>query len=142
MFENFHHTTPIQIRFKDVDKQGHVNNANHHTYVETARINYFADVLGRKIDWDENGLLLARVEMDYKEPVFLEEDIRVYSRVIRLGNKSFEMESIIAKHSDDSRRICAVAKSVVVCYNYNIKQTIEVPSHWREKFKAFEKNTI
>ena len=27
----YRHKTPIQIRFKDIDKLGHVNNANHIT---------------------------------------------------------------------------------------------------------------
>jgi acyl-CoA thioester hydrolase len=142
MYKEFNHTTPIQIRFKDIDKQGHVNNANHHTYVETARVNYFDEVLGRVIDWDETGLLLARVEMDYREPVFLGETIEVLSRVSRLGKKSFEMNNVIVKVKGDDKRECAIAKSVIVCYNYKKKETIEIPEQWREKFKLFEKNTI
>ena len=29
----FRHRTSIQIRFKDIDSMGHVNNANHFTYL-------------------------------------------------------------------------------------------------------------
>ena len=49
----FRHKTKIQIRFKDIDKLGHVNNANHITYFELARVDYF-DALadeGVKIEW-------------------------------------------------------------------------------------------
>ena len=45
--------TPIQIRFKDIDRLGHVNNANHVTYFELARVDYFNALAGDdiKIDW-------------------------------------------------------------------------------------------
>ncbi len=142
MFKEFNHSTPIQIRFKDIDKQGHVNNAIHHTYVETGRIHYFDDVLGRGVDWDKTGLILARVEMDFKEPIFIEDEIVVHTRVSRLGRKSFDMTNLVIKKTGDSERICSQAKSTIVCYNYVIKETIEIPEQWIEKFKQFEKNKI
>ena len=46
------HRTPIQIRFKDVDALGHVNNANHLSYFEYARIRFFDDLIGTEIDWE------------------------------------------------------------------------------------------
>ena len=44
--EGFKHKTSIQLRFKDVDMMGHVNNANHFTYLELARVKYFNEVAG------------------------------------------------------------------------------------------------
>jgi acyl-CoA thioesterase FadM len=41
VLETYIHKLKIQILFKDIDKQGHVNNANHITYFETARVDYF-----------------------------------------------------------------------------------------------------
>ena len=45
MIANFKHKTLIQIRFKDVDMMGHVNNANHLTYFELARVHYFDEII-------------------------------------------------------------------------------------------------
>ena len=45
---SFNHFTEIQIRFKDIDMQGHVNNANHLTYAEIARVEYFKKVREKK----------------------------------------------------------------------------------------------
>ena len=39
----FKYKLKIQIRFKDIDKMGHVNNAIHLTYFETVRVEYFKD---------------------------------------------------------------------------------------------------
>jgi acyl-CoA thioester hydrolase len=139
MYKNFIHKLPIQIRFKDVDKQGHVNNANHITYFETGRIYYFDQVLGRNVDWDKTGILLARTEIDYFEPVFMEDEITVYTKVVRLGTKSFEMNNYLLKKSGEEYKECAFGKSILVSYDYTIRQTTEIPKDWREKFENFEK---
>ncbi len=49
----FKQKTAIQIRFKDIDMMGHVNNANYITYFELARLTYFDSLKdeGVKIDW-------------------------------------------------------------------------------------------
>ncbi|HEX8514774.1 MAG TPA: thioesterase family protein, partial [Bacteroidia bacterium] len=94
--EPFKHKTPIQIRFKDVDRLGHVNNANHITYFELARVDYFNAVMGDiRIDWDSESLILARMEMDYKQPILLDDKLSVYTWVSRIGSKSFDMSCSI-----------------------------------------------
>jgi acyl-CoA thioester hydrolase len=132
----FLHETKIQIRFKDVDKQGHVNNANHLTYAETARVTYFREVLGKNVDWNSTGLLLARTEIDYIQPIFLEDDLSVLSSVTKLGTKSFDMENILLNSEEV---VFAKVKSVFVCYDYHSKKSIPLPEDWRGKFTHFEK---
>ncbi|MFN5458581.1 MAG: acyl-CoA thioesterase [Bacteroidota bacterium] len=134
------HTTKIQVRFKDIDQQGHVNNANHLTYAETSRVNYFQQILGKDVDWDETGLLLARTEIDYIEPIFLEDEIEVTCAVSAIGNKSFDMENVILKITAEEKKVCAKVKSVFVCFNYNTKSSTMVPEIWKHKFIEFEKN--
>lgn len=134
-YNDFIHATPIQLRFKDVDRQGHVNNANHITYFETASVNYFIDVLGKNIDWDATGVLLAHTELDYLEPIFLEDEIIVFTKVSKLGTKSFEVENVIVKKIDDKLTQCATGKSVFVCYDYHQKKSIQIPIEWRNKFE-------
>lgn len=132
----FRHKTPIQIRFKDIDRLGHVNNANHITYFELARVDYFNVLMGRgtKIDWDDESLILARMEMDYKQPILLEDKIAVYTWVSRLGSKSFDMSCSIVKYMEGGAEI-EVAKglAVIVCFNYKLNQTIPIPEGWKEK---------
>jgi acyl-CoA thioester hydrolase len=138
MHHNFFHRTPVQVRFKDIDKQGHVNNANHLTYIETARVSYFNQVLGPDVDWDKTGLLLAKTEIDYYIPIFLNDAIEVYTKVSRIGQKSFDVSNCIVKIVDQKITECASARSVFVCYDYLKKTTIAVPDQWKEKFITFE----
>jgi len=133
------HRTPIQIRFKDVDKMGHVNNANHATYFELARMKYFDDVVDTKIDWTKQGVILARVEIDYKIPILLEDKITVLSKCSRLGTKSFDITHSIIKTQNGKEIETATGKSVVVCFDYEKNETINIPDEWKKKALDYEK---
>jgi acyl-CoA thioester hydrolase len=136
--KDFKHKIKIQVRYKDVDKQGHVNNANHLTYFETARVEYFKDVFRREMDWIKTGMILAKSEIDYFEPIFLEDDIFCYTKITSFGNKSFEISNILTKSTDKGEINVAEGKSVIVCFNYETKQTTEIPLEWKDAVKAYE----
>ena len=130
----FKHSTDIQIRFVDIDKMGHVNNATLLSYFEIARTHFFDETIGQQANWFERGLIIAHTEIDYLLPVYLRDAIRVYVRIIRIGKKSFEIEHLLVKTETGTEHICSVANSVMVCMDYTKKTTIEIPAEWKEKF--------
>lgn len=134
----FKHKTEIQIRFKDIDLLGHVNNANHLTYFEYARVKYFDDVAGHEINWNENGLILAKATIDYKLPIFLKDKVYVYTRCSRIGIKSFELSYQMVKEEENREIVLAEGTTVLVCYDYKNRKSIPVPEKWREKLELFE----
>ena len=115
---NFKHKTPIQVRFKDIDALGHVNNANHLSYIEHARVHYFNDAVGANINWSEEGIILAKAIIDYKMPILLNDKVFVYTRCSRTGNKSFDLEYMIVKEENGKEVVLATATTVMVCFNY------------------------
>ena len=131
----YKHKTPIQIRFKDIDKLGHVNNANHVTYFEYARVDYFNAfaVEDIKIDWVNEGVILAKIEMEYIRPILLEDRVFVYTWVSRIGNSSFDMSCSIVKEEKGQETELAKGKAVIVCFNYATNKPIRVPAKWKEK---------
>ncbi len=131
----FKHKTQIQIRFKDIDKLGHVNNANHVTYFELARVDYFNALAdeGVKIDWVNQGVILAKIEMEYKQPIFLEDKVFVYTWVSRVGSKSFDMSCTIVRVVDGVEVEAAKGLAIIVCFDYNKNESITIPELWKEK---------
>lgn len=136
--QTFRHQTLIQVRFKDVDMMGHVNNSNHITYFEMARVNYFNEIIAETIQWNSQGIILAHMEIDYKQPLLLTDEVRVYSRVSKFGNSSFEFKYCITRKDKTGEHLAATGKSVQVCFDYNQSKAIAVPKSWKEKVKAFE----
>ena len=139
---DYHYCTSVQVRFIDIDKMGHVNNATVLTYFEIGRLDYFDEVIGKSNDWFGRGLILAHTEVDYLIPIFVHDEIKVYSRVIKLGTKSFEIENLLVKVKDGVEVFTAFARSVIVCMNYTEHKTIPIPDIWKEKLNAFERKAI
>lgn len=133
-FRFFH---PIIVRYGDLDPQGHVNNAAYLTFLEHARVNYI-----RHLDlWDGKsflkiGFILARVELDYKAPILMTDEIEVGVRTSRLGNKSLDMEYLVREIGGG--KIYGVAKTVQVAFDYRAGKTIPLRPNWRETISGFE----
>ncbi len=134
----YKHKTQIQIRFKDVDAMGHVNNANHFTYFEIARVHYFNEVVNETINWSKQGIILAHMEIDYRNPILLTDEVWVYTGIIHLGMKSFEVGYQIIRIINGKEIIAAEGKSVQVCFDYDTNKTIPIPDLWKQKVLAYE----
>ncbi|WP_050032661.1 acyl-CoA thioesterase [Halorubrum halophilum] len=84
------YTTEIDVRFRDIDAMGHVNNAVYATYLEQARTTYFRDVL----DADISALatVLASLSIDFRRPVELTDGtVTVEIEIDKLGTTSVTM---------------------------------------------------
>ncbi len=113
------------VRFNDLDGMGHVNNAVYSTYLEQARLAWFGSDERMPLE----DVILARTEIDFRSPLSVGEVVEIGVRPTRLGTKSFELE--YEMRSDG--RLVAQAKSVLVGYDYERAQSVEVPARWRER---------
>lgn len=136
----FKHSTPIQLRFADMDAFGHINNANYLTYLEEARIKYLDDIIHWDYGWSKMAIIMAHVDIDFKLPTLYKDDAVIYTRCSKLGTKSFTLEYKMIKIENGEEIILAMATTVVVMYNYEIKSSVHVPEEWKEAIKKFEEN--
>jgi acyl-CoA thioester hydrolase len=137
--EGFKHKTPIQVRFKDVDMMGHINNADYFSYVEVARLKYYDTVIGADSDWhDQHGLIMAHFEINFLKAASFDDMISVYTRCSKLGKKSFELEWKIVSESNEQETTLADGKTVIVCYDYNSALTVEIPPDRKQMIKEFD----
>ncbi len=87
----------------------------------------------------DTGIILARIEIDYKAPVFLHDTIFVYTRCSRLGTKSLTLDWIIVREKSGQEEVVAQGIAVLVCYDYIHEKTIPIPEEQRKAIEAFEK---
>lgn len=133
--EGFKIVSDVQVRFSDTDALGHVNNAVYLSYLESARVDYLRELLGAK-KIEDLGVIIARVEIDYKSPAFHHETLRVGCRVEEIGGSSIRMDYRIEDKA--TGRLVALAKSVLVAYDYAAARVVRVREDWREKMEAFD----
>ena len=135
--EEFRFYQSIQIRYNDIDAQGHVNNARYVTYLELARFRYITDLgLWGGESFLDLGLIVADNHISYLAPIKLNQRIRVGTRVSRIGNKSLIFSYQI--EDEDSNQVMATAETVMVSYDYRTKATTPVSGEWRDKISRYE----
>jgi acyl-CoA thioester hydrolase len=116
-----------QVRFRDIDGLGHVNNAVFLTYMEQARAALLLEH-ARVTSLEALRMILARVEIDFRSPVGYGEAVDVDVRPGRVGTKSFDLEYTLRV----GERVVAEATSVQVAFDYETGETIAVPDAWRK----------
>ncbi len=134
----FRHHYPLQVRWSDMDALGHVNNARFLTYLEQARIHYVRDLKLWEGKPDKLGLIIAKVVIDFKLPLFATDDVHVFTRTVRLGRRSLETEQWVARLGDDQLEIAAQARITIVVYDYAANQSTPIPEAWRALMRAYE----
>ncbi len=120
-----------------MDSLNHVNNANYLTYMELARILYLEDVLALKMD-ETYSVILAKATVEYRRPIHLGDDVKIYTRCSRIGNKSFDLEYEMRKTDGAGQIVMALGHTVMVAYNYDTNLPVEVPDSWRQNLVVFD----
>ena len=136
MTDEYRHRTALQVRFRDFDAFGHVNNAVFFSYVELARIRYLLDVLQPDEPFARMPLILARVELDYRSPIEFGEEVTVETRVDRIGRTSFGMSHRMT--AGPGGRLVGDVQTVLVTYDYAAARPMPVPDEWRRRLGEHE----
>ena len=135
--EQFTYYHPINLRYGDLDPQGHVNNAVYLTYVESARLGYYeATGIWRSDSGMLTGMVVAHIDIDYLAPITPGKDIRVGIRLLRIGNKSLTLGFQIESVKEGS--VVAKGTSVMVAYDNDAEKSIAFPQEWREMILNYE----
>ncbi len=132
----FHFSTPIELRFRDLDAFGHVNNAVYFTFMEMARVAYFKRLGLLADEFPSPFFIIAEATCQFKTPILMKTALVIWVRVSRLGNSSFDM---LYEFVDDATgQIMALGRTVQVTFDYALQQTVRLPDRWRQAVTDFE----
>jgi acyl-CoA thioester hydrolase len=99
----------IEIRWRDMDGFGHVNNSTYLTYLEEARDQYLTEILGEAV----HRVVIRRIEIDFVSGLTQEDDhVDVECRLTGIGRSSLTLDERIVAVSDG--RVAATAQTVMV----------------------------
>jgi len=127
----FEYETEIQVRFRDVDAMHHVNNAVYATYLEQARVDYYADVLGVGLDGIDT--VLVSLEIDYRSQIELDDPVTVAMGVRDIGKSSVTMGYEVRVGD----RVAATAETVQVYVDADGDGSRPLPADWVDRMEAY-----
>ena len=134
-----HFSHRLEVRFRDCDPMGHVNNAVYLTYLEQTRFSHWRSLWGfgtpavpgaveGRLPAGRPGVILAHVECDYKRPAKYGDMLEIRMTVAELGRSSFRYEYEIV---DDEGRTVLTAQTVQVMYDYAAEKPVPIPDDIR-----------
>lgn len=130
---------PIEVRFRDTDAMGHVNNAVFLTYTEIARQAYWRRMSGIA-DYQRVPFILAHARLDFRSPALVDEEIEIGIRVEWIGTRSFAFGYRVRDRRQ--HRLIAEAFTVQAVYDYEAQRTYPFPESLRKQIEAFEGRSI
>jgi len=72
----------------------------------------------------KKGLVLAKIEIEFFESVFLNDKIFVRTKIEKIGNKSIYMRQHIVKGEEKNEELVSCCTSVLVGYDYENKMSL------------------
>ncbi len=116
----------------------HVNNSVYQNYFDLARTKYFEEIFEQKIIWKKKALVLAKITIEYLNPILFDEEIVVLSKVYKLGNKSLQMKQEIVNAA--TNEVKAKNDAVLVAFGTQENEAVSLSDDWKNKIALFEKD--
>lgn len=128
--EGYLFETRIQVRWRDLDPFGHVNNAAFASYVEVARAELWRHRF-HGTSAEDIPFVIARLEIDYRRPLELYDEVVVGLRTADLRGSSFAFEYRIEANGE----LAAEARTVQVCLGPDRRRPVRVPAELRARLE-------
>jgi acyl-CoA thioester hydrolase len=128
-----------RVRYGEVDQQGVVFNARYLDYGDIGVTEYWRAVGFRFSGEDVMEFHVARAEVDFKKPIYPDEEIAIWVRTERIGNSSMtvlvELHGANAGAEGDLR---STIREVQVHVDLATHRPISIPDAVKAKFLDFD----
>ncbi len=90
----WNHRAKLRVRGYELDSYRHVNHAVYLSYLEQARWEYLSacGLSLSELDRLQRWPVVVHLEMNYKKPALMDDELEIFSRVSKLGRASMEIE--------------------------------------------------
>jgi acyl-CoA thioester hydrolase len=144
----FRYRHAIEIRFRDTDALGHVNNAVYLTYFEAARAGYYRAVTGSTFGTGEGAgawtFIIASASVEYRSPALFGEPLLAECRIGWASRSSFSLEYLLTAEPSEvgAARNIADGETIQVMYDLEHRRATRIPAELIERFTAYEGRPI
>jgi acyl-CoA thioester hydrolase len=132
----FRYWKTIEVRWGDMDAQGHVNNTAYFIYCESARVELLRRIgfKGKQTGLTE-GPALVHAACDFRRQVIYPATLDIGIRVEKIGQRSFQMEYGLFLH--DSDELAAIATSINAWVHYVEEHAVDLPEEIRSALAEY-----
>lgn len=134
--EKFSFSTTIDVRITDINYGGHAGNDTILSIIHEARMQYLGSFGYTELNCGGAGLIMSDVAIEFKNELFYGERLTAWVTASEFSKAAFEIYYKLEKEKGNGTVSVAVAKTGMVCYDYNRKKIIPVPEEVKQKLSA------
>ncbi len=135
--DQFRFWKKIEVRWGDMDAQGHVNNTVYFTYCESARIELLRKIgFKGKQAGSRYGPTLVHASCDFRKQVVFPAMIDVGVRVEKISQRSIQLGYGFFRHGTDELVTSAI--SVNAWIDYEAERAVEIPDEFRAALASYQ----
>jgi acyl-CoA thioesterase FadM len=126
----------IPIRITDLNYGGHVGNDSILSIIHEARVRFL-----RHFDFEEfniggASLIMSDVAIEFKNELFYGDEILAHVAAADFSRVGFTIYYKLEKAGADKSTTVALARTGMVCFDYDLKKIVRVPEIVKEKLSV------
>jgi acyl-CoA thioester hydrolase len=126
--ESFRHWTVDRLRYRDTDRQGHVNNAVFATFCESGRVSFLYDP-ANPLAPAGTEFVIVRLAIDFRAELHYPGEVEIGTTLLKLGRSSFTLGQGIFKGATCH----ATAEGVIVLLDQETRRAVPLPESVRRR---------
>jgi YbgC/YbaW family acyl-CoA thioester hydrolase len=127
--EQFHFSTKIPIRITDLNYGGHVGNDTVLTLIHEARVQFLKHYGYEELNVEGVSLIMSDAGIEFKAELFYGDIVTAFVTAINFSRVGFDLYYKLMREEN----IVALAKTGMICYNYDSRKVVSIPTGIKEK---------
>ena len=120
--KEFSFSCTVPIRITDLNYGGHVGNDTVLSLIHEARMQYLRSLGYSELNFGGVGLIMSDVAIEFKNELFYGDTVKCSIAATEIGKVNFELTYMLETTREGKDLIVALAKTGMVCYNYEAKK--------------------
>jgi acyl-CoA thioester hydrolase len=135
--ESFSFSTSITVRITDLNYGAHVGNDTVLSFIHEARFRFLQSLGYTEFNLEGVGLIMSDAALVFKNEIYYGDELLFSLRAVEFIRVGFDLIYKIEKKPLDQPLITvALAKTMMVCFNYEQKKVVPLPEKAVLKLKA------
>jgi acyl-CoA thioester hydrolase len=131
--DKFIFSTSIPVRISDLNYGGHVGNDSILSIIHEGRMQFLRQFNFTEIDCGGVSLIMSDVCIEFKHELFYGDKVNISITSGYVSKVAFDLFYKLEKSSGKKIVVVALAKSGMVCYNYELKKVAVISETLKEK---------
>jgi acyl-CoA thioester hydrolase len=134
--DSFSFSTSFDVRITDLNYGGHVGNDKVLTFLQEARMRFLVSLGYSELNLEGVGLIMADAALVFKNEIFYGDELLISIQAAEFSRVGFDLLYKLEKKSKELPLTVAIAKTAMVCFDYEMKKVTALPEAAKQKLTA------